>query len=86
MEIEDYNTLPVPEQWYEIFEYGKFLATIHTPICNYSLYSLHNFYIEVLFDPISNNPISNHTVLDGDTLEKYINVFDVKDLNGFDLK
>ncbi|NNK76932.1 MAG: hypothetical protein HKP42_12825 [Maribacter sp.] len=78
MVIEDYNTLPVPEQWYEIFEYGKFLTTIHTEICNFTLYSLHNFYVEVLSDPLSNIPISNNALLDGDALEKYIKGIDVR--------
>ncbi|WP_148232039.1 hypothetical protein [Maribacter sp. HTCC2170] len=78
MVIEDYKTLSIPEQWFEVFGYGRFLITIQTPMCNYSLYSLHSFFVEVVSDPLSNNPISSKPFCDGSDLEKYINDFDVK--------
>lgn len=75
--MKDFKSLPIPEQWDELWEYGNHIAGIVTLEGNYTLYSLHSFYVDVFSHPISNRVIDNHAFVDGDRLEKYIDDFDV---------
>ena len=81
MVIKDFKTLPIPEQWYELWEYGSFLSTIQTDQCNFSLYALHNFYVEVYSDPTTNKILANFPFKNTEGLEKYIMHIEVKEFD-----
>ncbi|PHQ62416.1 MAG: hypothetical protein COC08_00585 [Maribacter sp.] len=81
MIIKDFKTLPIPEQWFELWEYGSFLATVQTDWCNFSLYALHSFYVEVYSDPATNRVFANFPFKDTKGLEKYIMHIEVPELN-----
>ena len=81
MVIEDFKTLPIPEQWYELWEYGSFLSTILTDRCVFSLYSLHSFYVEVYSDPETNKVLANSPFNNIEGLEKYIMHIEVKEFD-----
>lgn len=72
MVLKDFQSLPIPEQWFEIWEYSIFLATAQTSDCNITLYTLHDFYVEVILDPISNKVLSNRAFENEKVLEKYL--------------
>lgn len=77
MVIEDFKTLPSPEQWYEIWEYGEFLATLEAVYCNFTLYALYDFYVEVQSDPDTDKIITNIATSNPRLIEKYILNFGV---------
>lgn len=77
MVIEDFKTLPVPEQWYEIWEYGKPLVTLDTAYCKLTLYALFDFYVEVQSDPDTRMIIRNNAFNDSRRINKYIKDFEV---------
>lgn len=81
MVIKDFKTLSTPEQWYELWEYGNFLSTIQTNRCNFSLYALHSFYVEIYSDPVTNKVLANFPFKNTKALEKYIAHIEVKKLD-----
>ncbi|MFK5973212.1 MAG: hypothetical protein QM485_08015 [Flavobacteriaceae bacterium] len=81
MVIKDFKTLPIPEQWYELWEYGIFLSTTQIDWCTFSLYALHSFYVEVYSDSTTNKVFANFSFKDSESLEKYMMHIEAPELN-----
>ena len=72
MGLYEYLALSDEEQWNEIWDKGKFLTNFKSIDCSYSLYSLHNFFIEVELDPLNDTIIAKHIFKRGARMDKYL--------------
>ncbi|NHF60163.1 hypothetical protein FK220_012465 [Flavobacteriaceae bacterium TP-CH-4] len=72
MKLIEYLELSSEEQWDELWDEGQHVQNYVSVDFKYSLYSLHNFYVEVELCPISNSIIGMFPCQQGKRLEKYI--------------
>lgn len=74
MGIYDFNILSNHEKYDTVFTKGQFVDSVKDGRISYVLYSLSNFWVEVMYDRPTNKILEIGSFISGDTLDRYSNV------------
>tara|TARA_R110002167_G_scaffold82618_1_gene225380 strand:+ start:6389 stop:6625 length:237 start_codon:yes stop_codon:yes gene_type:complete len=74
MGIYDFNILSDHEKYDTVFTKGQFVDSVREERINYVLYSLSNFWVEVMYDTPTNKILEIGSFIGGKTLDRYSNV------------
>lgn len=72
MKIYEFLILSVPEQYQMIWDTGIHIDTVMATAATYQLYSLNDFYVELIYDPAGNAIKELYAFKGGERLEKYL--------------
>lgn len=71
MNLYEFVGMTDEDQWNEFWDSGIHLAQYNSIDCSYGIYALHNFFVEVEFDTVSNHIIGKNAFVTGVRLDKY---------------
>lgn len=74
MGIYDFNILSNHEKYDTVFTKGQFVDSVQDGRISYVLYSLSDFWVEVMYDKPTNKILEIGSFKGGDTLDRYSNV------------
>jgi hypothetical protein len=77
MGLYDFMILSKEEQWNELWAKGKFITNLKLIDRKYSLYALHEFFVEVELKGTTDKILGMKTFIEGDLLEKYSGDIDI---------
>lgn len=80
MGLYEYMMLSEIAQWSDLWENGQFLTNRKYRYKKYSLYALHDFFVEVELDPFTDKILIKRHFKTGETMNKYIGSIDIKDI------
>ena len=72
MDILEYLKLTSEDQWDYLWLHGHKINSYHSIDSSSELYSMHEFYVEIVLDPIHDNIIGKNIFKEGAILNKYL--------------
>jgi len=71
MRLEEFNTLSFDDKLFKVVDEGTFLENFVTPEIRINLYSVHNFYVELVYNGEENKIEEVRCFNHGVHLDKY---------------
>jgi hypothetical protein len=80
MTIAKFQKLPLPKRAYMIWNHATFLACMDAGKAGRSLYFLHDFYVELIYDFNTNHVLGVVAFSDGWHLEEWLDKVNITEL------